>query len=266
MIRPYGIFADSERIYVTDPGIHALHVYDVSQREYFAIKDAQGLDLLSPIGVAIDKEKAIYISDSILRRILVFDRKGKYLRDIGSPDYFIRPAGIALYGDNIYVVDTHAHHVLAFNRFTGQLLFTFGKNGTAPGEFNYPTNIFAGKDNRLYIMDSLNFRVQIFDGTGQRVGSFGRHGNGSGDFSKPKGIAVDTEGHVYVADAVFDILQIFDREGTLLLSFGTSGQGKGEMVLPAGVFVDDRDRIYVADSYNKRIQIFQYLAEKKEIR
>lgn len=263
MLRPYGIFAHAGRIYVTDPGIATVHVFDLGERSYFPIRRFRNDILLSPIGIAAD-ESSIYLTDSVLKRVFVFDQKGNPAREVGMPATFIRPAGIAVRDDRIYVVDTHAHKVLVFAKQDGRLLFQFGRNGRQEGEFNYPTNIFVGKDEFIYVTDSLNFRVQIFDKDGNFVTAFGKHGDGSGDFSKPKGIAVDSEGHIYVADAHFDNIQIFDRTGALLLVFGNTGRKSGEMVLPAGIFIDDHDRIYVADSYNNRIQIFQYLKEDNE--
>jgi DNA-binding beta-propeller fold protein YncE len=262
MLRPYGVFADADRIYVTDPGISLLHVFDMKEKRYFEIRKAGEEDIVSPIGVAVDKNGEIYLSDSMLKKVFVFDKEGKYLREIGSSDLFMRPTGIAIDEDRIYVVDTLSHQVLVFAKKDGKLLFRFGKNGAGTGDFNYPTNIFIGRDKLLYVTDSLNFRVQIFDRDGKFLSMFGKLGDGSGDFSKPKGIAVDSDGHIYIADAHFDNVQIFDRDGKLLLGFGNTGRREGEMVLPAGIFIDERDRIYVADSYNNRIQIFQYLKEK----
>lgn len=258
MLRPYGVFADSDRLYVTDPGAHLVHIFDMKEREYLQIKDVKGDELVSPIGIAVDRGGEIYLTDSMLKRVFVFDKEGRYLKDIGDSELFLRPAGISIYKDRIYVIDTHAHHVLVFKKKDGELLFYFGQNGAEKGEFNYPTNIFV-RDGLIYITDFMNFRVQIFGEDGDFISTFGRLGDGSGDLSKPKGIAVDSEGHIYVADAHFDGIQIFDRDGRLLLGFGSTGRKVGEMLLPAGVFIDGKDMVYVADSYNNRVQIFQYL-------
>ncbi len=263
MIRPYGVFADRDRVYVTDPGAGVFHVFDLTEKSYFMVSGAKGTRLVSPIGIAADVDGDIYVSDSVLGRVMVFNRKGAYLRDIGSMEFFTRPAGIALDNDRVYVVDTYRHEVLSFDKGEGTLLFRIGGKGISPGKFNFPTNIFVGKDGSLLITDSLNFRVQIFSRNGDVIDVFGRHGDGSGNFSKPKGIASDSEDHVYVADADFDIIQIFDREGRLLLGFGSSGRGPGEFVLPAGIHIDSEDRIYVADSYNGKVQMFQYIREKE---
>jgi DNA-binding beta-propeller fold protein YncE len=263
LFRPYGVFADSSRIYVTDPGTRLLHIFDMGAKKYLSIKEAGKKQLLSPIGVAVDKNGAIYLSDSVLKRVFLFDREGKYLREIGSDEVFIRPAGIVLDGERLYVVDAHGHRIVVFSKKDGSFLYSFGKNGSGKGDFHYPTNIFIDKDGLLYITDSMNFRVQIFDRDGHFISMFGKHGDGSGDFSQPRGIAVDSEGHVYVVDALFDTVQIFDRDGRFLLAFGKTGKEKGEMILPAGLFIDEEDRIYAADSYNKRVQIFQYMKNKQ---
>jgi DNA-binding beta-propeller fold protein YncE len=264
MLRPYGVFADADRVYVTDPGSGKVHIFDRNTKTYFAIEKAGDEELTSPIGIAVNGNGNMYVSDSVLKKVFIFDRDGKYTGTIGSPDMFQRPAGIALDDDRIYVVDTHGHKVFVFSKTDGKLLFSWGKQGIQHGNFNYPTNIFVSREKLLYVTDSMNFRVQIFNPDGSYLTSFGKLGDGSGNFSKPKGIAVDSEGHIYVVDSHFDNVQIFDRQGNLLLVFGSSGNGKGEFILPAGIYIDASDRIYVADSYNKRIQIFQYVKEDKE--
>jgi DNA-binding beta-propeller fold protein YncE len=261
LLRPYGVAVVNDKIYVTDPGLGLIHVFDKNRQIILQINEAGGEILRSPIGVAVDANGEIYSTDSYLRKVFVFDREGKYSRQIGSTNKLERPTGIAILENKIYVVDTLGHKVLVFSKHDGMLMASFGKNGVGAGDFNYPTNIFIGKDRNVYIMDSMNFRVQVFNEEGKYLFSFGKHGDGTGDFSKPKGIAVDSEGHIYVSDADFDNIQIFNRDGRLLLVVGSTGTGKGEMSLPAGIFIDRQDRIYVADSYNRRIQIFQYLKQ-----
>jgi DNA-binding beta-propeller fold protein YncE len=263
ILRPYGVFVDADRIYVTDPGLQTVHVFDLRKQKYLKIRKADSEGLVSPIGIAVDEKDNIFITDSAPGRVFVFDREGNYLREIGSADLFRRPSGIAVFEDRVYVVDTHNHHVLVFSKEDGSMLFSFGRQGKEKGEFNYPTNISISRNGNVYISDSMNFRAQVFDRNGKILSVFGKHGDGSGDMSKPKGISVDSEGHIYISDAHFDNVQIFDGNGEFLLDFGNTGSEEGQMILPAGIFIDGNDRIYVADSYNRRVQIFQYLKENK---
>ncbi len=109
------------------------------------------------------------------------------------------------------------------------------------------------------MLDSGNFRVQIFDPEGKFIRSFGGVGSEAGTFARPKGIALDSEGHIYVIDAAFANFQIFDEYGNSLLSVGSNGIEPGMFVLPFGIAIDGKDKIYVVDQINKRVQIFQYL-------
>jgi DNA-binding beta-propeller fold protein YncE len=261
MLRPYGVAASANKIYVTDPGLSLIHIFDLEKRKYRTIDSAGGKELVSPLGISVDVNGEVFVTDSILKRVFIFDTSGAFLGEIGSDEIFSRPTGIAVDENRVYVVDTLRHQVLVFSKKDGTLLLRIGQNGTKNGDFNYPTHIFLSRDKQIYVTDSLNFRIQIFDVNGKFLFSFGRLGDALGDFSKPKGIAVDSENHIYVVDSQFDNMQIFDKAGKLLLVVGSTGRGPGKMSIPSGIFIDNQDRIYVADSYNKRIQIFQYLKE-----
>jgi DNA-binding beta-propeller fold protein YncE len=258
-IRPYGITKVNERIYVTDPGGQVVHVFDLAKKKYEPFHGRRREPFISPIGITLDNKGNIYISDSVRRKVFVFNKRLRYLYDIGGDETFKRPAGVAVDPSSgfLYVVDNHAHQVLVFSK--KNLLFTFGQRGVRPGEFNFPTNIAISPLGRIYITDSMNFRLQIFDRKGNLIKAFGNHGDGSGDFSWPKGVSVDSDEHIYIIETLFDAVQIFDMDGNYLLTFGRRGRGPGEFWLPTGLFIDDQDMLYVVDTYNQRIQVFQYL-------
>ncbi len=263
MLTPYMVNVDSKgRIYITDTSTLSVHIFD-PQRGYCRVSErSEGKPFLSPIGVATDSSGNLYVSDSSAGRVYIYNSDLRITLELGRNGELHRPAGIAINEkDNLlYVVDTQAHKILAFD-LQGKFRFEFGKRGDGDGELNFPTHIFLSKDGLLYISDTLNFRIQVFDRNGSFVSKFGRLGDGSGDFSRPKGVAADSVGHIYVVDAMFDIVQIFDKEGKFLLAFGRTGRRPGEFWLPAGIFIDEHDKIYVADSYNERVQVFQFLKE-----
>ena len=259
--KPYGITKVNDRLAVTDTAKRMVHVFDMKTGKYLEIpKDEEG-KLSSPIGVAMDGEGRIYVADSQLQRVNIYNDDGKLINFIKGG--FARPTGVAIDRNKglLYVLDTLLHQVFIFD-LKGVLKDQFGERGRDDGEFNFPTSIFVDKDGFIYITDSMNFRIQIFDKDHSFIGKFGRQGDGSGDFSNPKGVAVDSEGNIYVVDTLFDAVQIFDREGRLLLSFGRSGNDNGEFWLPSGIFIDDTDTIYVADSYNSRVQVFKFLGSE----
>jgi DNA-binding beta-propeller fold protein YncE len=270
IVRPYGVLSDGKgTVYVTDVGLQVVHVFDFAEKSYRQVFKLKNGRLRSPIGVAIDSsasgEEMLYVSDSELNRIFVYDPKGKMVREIGKEGEFQRVAGIAINPAShiLYAVDTAGHKVVAFDR-QGKKSFEFGKRGSGEGEFNFPTHISLDREGSLYVTDAMNFRIEMFDARGKFTSKFGSLGNTLGSFSKPKGVTIDRHGHVYVVDSLYDTVQIFDKEGRLLLNFGSAGSKEGNFWLPAGISADGQDRIYVADTYNHRVQVFQFLGESNK--
>ncbi|MBI3995550.1 MAG: 6-bladed beta-propeller [Nitrospirae bacterium] len=266
MLRPHALATDGKgRVYVTDTGLQAVHIYDFPSKKYqqifWVIRGRSRL--MSPVGIAVDESGMIYVADSQLNRIFVYEPKKRTLvRTIGETGQFQRLTGIAYHSKlrRLYAVDTGTHQVTAFDP-AGRSVGTFGRRGGRDGELNFPTHITIDSQGLLYITDSMNFRVQIFDPEGKFEGKLGRLGNTLGSFSKPKGVAVDADGHIFVVDGLYDTVQIFDRAGELLMNFGETGEKEGDFWLPAGIAIDSRNRIYVADTYNQRVEIFQFLGE-----
>lgn len=265
LAKPYGVAVDKEgRLYVADTDLGKVAVFDFVAKK-FRLLGEEGLGVLSkPAGVAVDSQGRVFVTDVQQDRGIVFDKTGKFMFAVGKKGALEQPVGIALNErlDRVYIVDTKKHNVNVFSMKDGEFLFDFGERGFQPGEFNFPTNVVVGPDNKVYVMDTLNFRVQVFDADGKFVFKFGEVGDGYGRFSKPKGIALDSDGHIYVTDAAFNNIQIFDPQGQLLLFFSNLGAGRGENWGPAGMFIDDKDRIYVADQYNRRVNVYQYVGGK----
>ncbi len=260
LLRPTGIAARGDLLAIADPGRRALFRVDLADGSFEKITSADDRSLVSPVAVAIGDEDEIYLADSALGRIYVYGKDGRLRSHWGEGD-LTRPTGVALDGKRkrLYVVDAFEHRVVAYG-LDGNILFTFGGRGIAPGKFNWPSTVCLDGEGLVYVVDALNFRVQVFDGDGRFLSGFGRPGDGSGDFARPKGVSVDSLGNIYVVDALFDTVQLFDVEGRFLMDFGRRGTKMGELWLPTGIAIDGRDRIYVSDSYNKRIQVFQFLA------
>jgi DNA-binding beta-propeller fold protein YncE len=263
LMRPYGLFADSRRLYVADTGASRVTVIDLQTSEVMNLWETGDRELLSPVAVVADPQGRIYVSDSELKGVFVFDEKGGYLS--GFEGEFSRPTGLAIdtQRQRIYVSDTLSHQVYTYS-LEGKRTGTIGRPGSLPGEFNFPTHLFVDKDGVLCVTDAMNFRVQLFSPEGAFIGTIGSLGDAQGNLEKPKGVAADRRGNIYVVDSMKDTVKIFSREGELLLFFGEKGRAPGEFWLPAGIFIDSRDMVYVADPYNMRVQAFRYIGENTQ--
>lgn len=149
-----------------------------------------------------------------------------------------------------------------------------------PGEgdlplFERPMGVAVGKNNHIYVTDSGNSRVCVFDSQGRFIRSFGTFGVAkpapgsessyqAGSLNYPVGIDTDDDGNVYVASFRNDSIEVFDADGVPLRRFpdpnvptglGSSGYGgRGIAVTDVAVY---GDRVYATDTY----QIFVFSTE-----
>ncbi|MGC8785846.1 MAG: flippase activity-associated protein Agl23 [Anaerolineae bacterium] len=141
-------------------------------------------------------------------------------------------------------------------------VLTWGGFGTGEGQFNDPKGIAVDKEGNVYVVDTRNHRVQVFDGEGRYLRGWGRQGNGAGEFQEPWGIAVDGQGNVYVADTWNHRVQKFDKEGRFIKAWGVFGDtggvlGAGDVFYgPRDIEVDGEGNLLVSDTGNKRVLKF----------
>jgi len=262
LVKPYGVAVNKEGVlYVTDTVQRKVFVIDPAAKTVGYVGDSGQGKVLKPIGVAVDDEGRVFVADVSLNRIFGYDADGNLIIAIGREGELESPSGLAIDRQRklLYVADSRKHVVLCYSSVDGTFVRQVGAPGKDPGLLSFPTNLFVDRQGLVYVADTMNFRIQIFDQEGKFLKAIGAAGDAPGDFSRPKGVGVDSEGHIYVADANFHKFQIVDDEGRALLVIGMPGRDPGEFLLPAGLFIDDQDRIYVADQGNARVQVFQYL-------
>ena len=252
---------DGQRLYVSDFAQLAVFIFDFGQKTFTKLGEKEPLG--QPVGLALDDQERLYVVEQFRKGISVFDRQGKKLTFITDPS-LERPTGIAIdrrHG-RIYVADTshtksEKHTVKVFS-MSGDLVGTIGgEKGDAPGQFLFPTYLTVDGNGNLYVTDTLNSRVQMFDAEGKYVKSFGQRGNAWGMFDKPKGVALDSFGNVYVADSGWSNVQIFNQKGQVLLFFGGRGPIPGMLKNPTAIAIDRNNQIYVADYLNHRVEMYR---------
>ena len=264
-VKPFGVAVDGfGRVIVSDTALAAVFVMDAERHTFTAIGEhTKQAPFRVPVGLAVDAANNIYVGDSGLARVLVFGPDLAMVRTIGREKELLAPSGLAIDDTRgrLYVVDARRHVLLVYELETGRLLRTVGRRGAGPGEFNFPTAVAVGPDGRVYVSDTMNYRVQVLNANLDVVSSFGSLGVRPGQFRRPKGIAVDADNVVYVVDSDFNNFQMFTAEGETLMWVGELGERPGQMQLPAGIAVDRlRRRIVVTEQVNKRVQQFERIA------
>ena len=66
--------------------------------------------------------------------------------------------------------------------------YSFGKEGSANGQFNEPHDIAIDSQGLVYVADTFNHRIQKFTSNGKFVAQFGSEGSGPGQLKGPRGI------------------------------------------------------------------------------
>lgn len=262
LTKPFGISTDSKgRIYVTDTGQAMVFVFDRQQHQVTYIGLEGNPRLQMPMGIHVDRQDRVWLADAGAKRIYAFDPQLNVRAALGKQGELVNPVGLAtdLSRQRLYVADSKQHCIVVYDTETGLLVGKFGKRGTGDGEFSFPTNVAVGGDGRIYVADTMNRRIQIFDTTYKLVDKFGSVGVAWGQFRKPKGLALDSSQNIYVVDTDFSNFQVFDQKKRLLMFLGEFGSAPGQFSIPEQIHIDADNLVYVVDQMNGRIQILRLL-------
>lgn len=269
MIGPYGIAVDSKGlVYVADQRVGAVFIFNLETHETQLIRNGYEARFGWINGLAIDDDDRLFVSDGKMHRVIIFNPKHEVEGQI--TEGMVDPVGLAIDTTNrfLYVVDTQQDQVLVFDADKLTLLRRIGTGGknhylTTAGDFGAPQCAAVDADGNLYVSDTLNNRVEIFDADGKFISQFGKGGDGPGYFARPKGIAVDADGHIWVADSMQDRLQVFNREGRLLTYIGGQSHSElpGQFKALVGVAIDKNNRVFTTEQEPGRLQVFQYVTD-----
>ncbi len=137
-----------------------------------------------------------------------------------------------------------------------QTFLAFGQEGREASRFRQPNNVVVDTVGLLYVADTYNHRIQVFDPNGHFVRAFGSEGAQPGALSRPKGLAWGPDRLLYVADTGNHRAQAFDMQGKVALILGSLGNLPGQFNAPEGIAVGADGTLYVADTQNRRVQKF----------
>ena len=267
LAEPYGMAVDSKgNLYVADQKVGAIFIFNTETRDVDLIKNKVHGHFVRIIGLAMDDNDRLFVSDPGLNHVLVFNAKHE-AEDVIA-DGLVSPGGLALDVENrlLYVSDVDQDQVLVYDADTLKLMRRIGTGGhkhelTSPGDFARPSGLAVDHDGNLYVADTLNNRIEIFDGDGKFISTFGKAGDGPGYFSRPKGVAIDSDDHIWVVDGMQDRVQVFNQEAQLLISFGGHGLLPGQFQGLVGITIDRMNRVFTSEIFPGRVQQFRYVTD-----
>ena len=247
-----------------------LYVVDMTGRvqkfspdgEYLAYWQMEQTDLGKPKGMTRDALGNIIVIEPHYARVNHHTPDGKLVARWGGRGtntgqlVFPRAAAVNSRGE-IYVSEyTTVDRVQRFGPQGTNWLGAFGRAGRGPGEFSRAEGLGIDAHDRVYVADSCNHRIQVFDADGKFLRTYGKAGSGPGELSYPYDVRIDREGRQYVCEFGNSRIQVFGPDDRPLEILGGRGSAPGQFSNPWSIALDSKGDLYVADAMNHRVQKF----------
>lgn len=204
---------------------------------------------VQPVGIAVSPRGIIYVTDpgaNCVHILNIEDKEYSYISETKS-GRLRSPVGIivAPNGD-LYVSDSELKKIFVFDE-DNDLRFTINKG------FGRPTGLQIIGD-KLFIVDTGQNKIFMFDLEGKYISEFGKRGNGPGEFNYP--VQLSGSNTLFVVDALNYRVQNIELAGNFISEFGKVGNAAGSFANPKSIAIDSDKNIYVTDALMDNFQIF----------
>jgi DNA-binding beta-propeller fold protein YncE len=164
---------------------------------------------------------------------------------------------------NLVVADTWNFRISVYSP-QGEFLYGFGQPGTfgaaAPVEptdgFWGPRDVEVDADGNIYVADTGNKRVRVYDSQGSWLRDIGSAGSQLGQLDEPAGLAISADGRLFVADTWNRRISVFALDGTPLYTFDVRAWYEDLGNRPYLAIDDARNLLYVGDPDSGRVLVY----------
>ncbi len=141
----------------------------------------------------------------------------------------------------------------------GRFRYEFGNKGNGTGRFMLPLDIEISADGRVFLLDSHQKKILIYDNKGRFLSEFTIvQGLAKGEETvTATKMGLDRKNHIiYIADNKNSSVRMFTLDGEYIDKFGRFGYKEGEFSFPGQIACDSEGNIYILDMANARVQVF----------
>jgi DNA-binding beta-propeller fold protein YncE len=254
-----GVATDSrDNVWVFNRGAHPVLQFDRAGNFLQAWPD---IKIVSSHGIRVDSQGNVWLIDVKGHVVIKCNQEGRVLMILGnrqgvagnndSKDSFNEPTGIAFDREgNLYISDGYINaRVVKFNK-DGEYLTHWGRKGPGDGEFNLVHDVCLDAQERVYVADRTNQRIQIFDKQGKFLGKWT-------DLGAPWGLIYSAkENCLYMCDGLNNRIVKLSLEGQVLGVLSSYGKVQGKLDFVHNIAIDSTGALYVAEIKNWRVQKF----------
>jgi DNA-binding beta-propeller fold protein YncE len=241
---------DGKLIYLTDMRNSRIQILEAMTLK--AVGSFGTGELSYPHDAEFDASGRLLVADTGNDRIAIYEVKGAQAKLAGELKGLAGPEGVAVTPDGRVLVTNTRNATLSVFR-DGKLESTAGGPGTKDGELRNPHDVEAAGDGSVYIVDSANNRIQVFDAALKHRASFGTEIGLNG----PKYLSFDGD-RIWLADEYNHRILLLDRSHKLLGVLGSGARGRGPTAFykPEAVLAR-APHVWVIDTYNSRIVLLR---------
>jgi predicted CXXCH cytochrome family protein len=249
-------------VFVLDGVNHRVVVYNAEGQLRFQFgSPGSGFGQLDyPLGMAAGPEGDLYVADSGNHRVQVFTAEGKPVEVIPLPaaanDSPPDPTGVAVDSirGRLYLADNDNHRIAVYDLADRRFDVAWGGPGQGQRQLRFPFLMALSAEGYLFVVESINTRVQVLNPEGKFVAFIGGWGIEPGQLFRPKGVAL-RQSRVFVTDSYLGTIQVFDLNGRFLGALTDATGTKMVFTTPTGIAVDPgRNRLYVVELKAHRVR------------
>jgi len=204
-----------------------------------------------PVSVIVQEESGlVLISDWANDRLVITDQNGKTQKIIPGLE---GPVGMVYDSptNRLYLTEQKANRIRILDGSTFAPISELKIQGIT---LNEPRGLWMDNGRNIYLVDTMNSRIVIFDQEGNLIRTIGKEGMGDDEFYYPRGISVDSQGRIWMTDTLHHTVKVFDSVGNYLFRIGKGGSGPDDLDRPRYVIVKD-ETVIISDYRNNRLKI-----------
>lgn len=217
-----------------------------------------------PTGLSVGRDGVIWVPDTHYFQALAYTTSGEMLKDrciVGKAG--VDPGDFGMLTEvaedsrgRLYLSEYGENDRVQVFSSAGEFLFQIGSHGTEDGQFMRPQATAIDSQDRLWVADAGNHRIQVFktgDASAELEMIIGSAGTEPGQMRIPYDLFFDEDENLFVCEFGNHRVQKLSQKGESLWMWSSQQSGPTALYQPWGCVMDSKKRLHLLDSYHHRV-------------